>query len=191
MPRGALDGVCVGSIGPAARSSDVDPNPRSAVINFGEDVHRGYKQYAAFTSIDFDIIPKVLTLTGGTRYYHYNEYELGTQYLGNCTNVPIWPIYGGGNIIDAEHDATYHGFKSRGNLTWHITPDAMVYYTFSQGFRPGGFNRFSQPALRPGADVRQRRRHPPPALRRPPAPALLPRPALTSSRTRSATRRTR
>jgi len=25
----------------------------------------------------------------------------------------------------------------------HITPDAMVYYTFSQGFRPGGFNRTS------------------------------------------------
>ena len=39
------------------------------------------------------------------------------------------------------HDATYSGFKSRGNLTWHITPDAMVYYTFSQGFRPGAFNR--------------------------------------------------
>jgi iron complex outermembrane receptor protein len=34
-----------------------------------------------------------------------------------------------------------HGFKSRGNLTWHITPDIMAYYTFSQGFRPGGFNR--------------------------------------------------
>ncbi len=33
------------------------------------------------------------------------------------------------------------GFRSRGNLTWHITPDIMAYYTFSQGFRPGGFNR--------------------------------------------------
>jgi iron complex outermembrane receptor protein len=26
-------------------------------------------------------------------------------------------------------------------LTWHITPDVMAYYTFSQGFRPGGFNQ--------------------------------------------------
>ena len=33
------------------------------------------------------------------------------------------------------------GFKSRANLTWHITPDIMAYYTYSQGFRPGGFNR--------------------------------------------------
>ena len=36
---------------------------------------------------------------------------------------------------------TYSGFKSRGNLTWHVTQDAMVYYTFSQGFRPGAGNR--------------------------------------------------
>jgi iron complex outermembrane receptor protein len=33
--------------------------------------------------------------------------------------------------------------KSRGNLTWHITPDIMAYYTYSEGFRPGGFNRTS------------------------------------------------
>lgn len=30
---------------------------------------------------------------------------------------------------------------NRANLTWHVTPDVMAYYTFSQGFRPGGFNR--------------------------------------------------
>jgi len=35
----------------------------------------------------------------------------------------------------------YTGFKSRGNLTWHMTPDAMLYYTYSQGYRPGAFNR--------------------------------------------------
>jgi len=27
--------------------------------------------------------------------------------------------------------------RDRGNLTWHITPDTMVYYTFSQGFPTG------------------------------------------------------
>ncbi len=29
------------------------------------------------------------------------------------------------------------------NLTWHFMPDALAYFTWSQGFRPGGFNRFS------------------------------------------------
>jgi iron complex outermembrane receptor protein len=47
----------------------------------------------------------------------------------------------GGKLTDATHDATYSGFKSRGNLTWHVTQDAMLYYTFSQGFRPGAGNR--------------------------------------------------
>jgi len=140
---GLPNGVCVGSIGPVPASYDIDPNPRSSTINFGEDERRGYSQYAFFTSWDVDLIPKVLTLTGGTRYYHYNEYEYGTRYLGNCVNTAVCsPIYGGGNIISPP-GASYHGFRSRGNLTWHITPDAMVYYTFSQGFRPGGFNRFS------------------------------------------------
>ena len=36
---------------------------------------------------------------------------------------------------------TYSGFKSRANLCWKITDDALLYYTWSQGFRPGGFNR--------------------------------------------------
>ena len=46
--------------------------------------------------------------------------------------------------IDAENLHTkYKGFKSRANLTWHIMPDALVYYTWSQGFRPGAFNRNS------------------------------------------------
>ena len=34
---------------------------------FGEDVMRGYRQTAVFGSADFDIIPKVLTVTAGTR----------------------------------------------------------------------------------------------------------------------------
>ena len=47
------------------------------------------------------------------------------------------------DIDAADLHTTYKGFKSRGNITWHFLPDALVYYTWSQGFRPGGFNRFS------------------------------------------------
>jgi len=68
---------------------------------------------------------------------------VGSKYttpLG-CTDVANG-CYAGATSINGEHEhAVYHGFKSRGNLTWHITPDVLLYYTFSQGFRPGGFNR--------------------------------------------------
>ena len=39
------------------------------------------------------------------------------------------------------NNSTYSGFRSRANLSWHITEDMLLYYTWSQGFRPGGFNR--------------------------------------------------
>jgi len=110
---------------------------------FGENAKRGYKQEAAFGSMSYDIIPDVLTATAGTRYYHYSEYETGTEFYTTSAqvNVPNGTYVGDDTVINSH--TTYHGFKSNANLTWHITPDAMVYYTFSQGFRPGGFNRTS------------------------------------------------
>jgi outer membrane receptor protein involved in Fe transport len=134
---------CVANVGPLPGTTASDPSVRNDNTAYGEDVHRGYKQTAFFTSIDFDLIPKVLTLTGGTRFYHYTEFELGSKYTTGtaCTDVPNG-CYAGVTSIDAEHEHKgYHGFKSRGNLTWHISSDILAYYTFSQGFRPGGFNR--------------------------------------------------
>jgi outer membrane receptor protein involved in Fe transport len=55
---------------------------------------------------------------------------------GGCHNPAYSYNLNANNLRDTES-----GFKSRGNLTWHITPDIMVYYTYSQGFRPGGFNQ--------------------------------------------------
>jgi iron complex outermembrane recepter protein len=137
--------VCVANVGPIPGSTANDPSLRSDSTAFGEDIHRGYGQTAFFGSADFDIIPKVLTLTAGTRWYHYTEYELGSKYETGfaCENI-AGPCYGDTKNIDAENEHKgYHGFKSRVNLTWHITPDLMAYYTHSEGFRPGGFNRTS------------------------------------------------
>ncbi|OOG43631.1 TonB-dependent receptor [Rhodanobacter sp. C05] len=110
---------------------------------FGENAQRGYKQEAAFGSVSYDIIPDVLTATAGTRYYHYSEWETGTEFYTTSAqvNVPNGTYVGDDTVINSH--TTYNGFKSNANLTWHITPDTMVYYTYSQGFRPGGFNRTS------------------------------------------------
>jgi iron complex outermembrane recepter protein len=136
--------VCVANVTTAPGSTANDPGQRSDATAFGEDTQRGYDQFAAFVSFDFDIIPHVLTVTGGTRYYDYSEYLVGSQYATTtgCLNVPNGQCAGGVVDIDAAHDRShYHGFKSRANITWHITPDILTYFTFSQGFRPGGFNR--------------------------------------------------
>ena len=108
---------------------------------FGENAQRGYRQEAAFGSVSYDIIPDALTATVGTRYYHYDEWQRGTEFYTTtaAVNVPNGTYVGDDTVMN--YKKSYHGFKSRANLVWHISPDAMVYYTFSQGFRPGGFNR--------------------------------------------------
>ncbi len=136
--------TCVANVATAPGSTASDPGVRGDTTAFGEDAQRGYKQTAFFASVDYDLIPKVLTITGGTRYYTYSEFETGSQYgTGEgCVDVPNGGCVGGQHNIDqANLRKTYNGFKSRGNLTWHVTPDTMVYYTYSQGFRPGAFNR--------------------------------------------------
>ncbi len=138
---------CIPSVGPVPGFPANNPNTRDVQQTaFGEDVQRGYSQTAFFGSIDYDLIPKVLTATVGTRYFHYQDFEQGSEFYsygeakyidmpnGSCTAA-------GGCGFGINLNQTESGFRSRANLTWHITPDAMVYYTFSQGFRPGGFNR--------------------------------------------------
>jgi outer membrane receptor protein involved in Fe transport len=135
---------CVANVRTAPGSTATDPGIRNDNTAFGEDAQRGYKQTALFGSIDFDLLPKVLTATFGTRYYHYSDFETGSQYGTNtsCVDVPNGDCSGGMHNINAENlSTTYHGFRSRANLTWHVTSDIMAYYTWSQGFRPGGFNR--------------------------------------------------
>ncbi len=136
---------CVSAVGPVPGNYAGDPSLREGTNTaFGEDAQRGYKQTAFFTSIDVDLIPKTLTLTGGTRYFRYDEFEEGSEYYTSTSanNIANGACIAAGNCgFGINKEKTDTGTRSRGNLTWHITPDYMVYGTFSQGFRPGGFNR--------------------------------------------------
>ncbi len=155
------------------------PEVRNANTGFFDDVQRGYKQKAAFLSVDFDLIPKVLTLTGGTRYFKFEEYanggDVGSFYCkfyggsvaksftpcsttnnngfnhqfyqgatffnpGNQSGGSAYGPYGT-NLTGSKRDES--GTRSRVNLSWKVTDAALLYYTFSQGYRPGGFNRGS------------------------------------------------
>jgi iron complex outermembrane receptor protein len=135
---------CLTNVGPAVGSSVNNPaTVRGDNVGFFNDVQRGYKQRAFFTSLDFDIVPKVLTVTAGTRYYHFDNDEKGAV-TGSffCYEAGLAPCLNYATNVDAENlQTTYKGFKSRANLTWHIRPQVFAYYTWSQGFRAGAFNR--------------------------------------------------
>jgi outer membrane receptor protein involved in Fe transport len=128
-----------------------NPNERNANTGFFDDFQRGYTQKAAFGSVDFELVPKTLTLTLGTRYYKIDNHTYGgdvgsfyckafspTTYFGPCLTP-----YGTDLNTQNPNSLTAKGFKSRGNLSWKVMDNFLVYYTWSQGFRPGGFNRGS------------------------------------------------
>ena len=144
---GAGNTNCLSNVGTFPGTYVQNPGVQGNNTSFYQDQYRQTKQTAFFASGDFDIIPKVLTLTAGTRHFLFQNdmqgsvlssfgcFEAGVP-AGGCHN----PLYSYNLNTDNLRD-TESGFKSRGNITWHITPDVMVYYTYSQGFRPGGFNQ--------------------------------------------------
>ncbi len=136
---------CFTDIGTAPGSTVVNPGVQGSNTSFYQDTTRTTKQTAFFASFDVDLIPKVLTITAGTRHFKFDNSSAGSVSgsfacfeqgvpAGGCLNDNY-------NLNSQNLKDTESGFKSRGNITWHLTPDLMLYYTFSQGFRPGGFNQ--------------------------------------------------
>jgi iron complex outermembrane recepter protein len=131
-----------------------NPNIRPPGDGFFDDITRGYTQRAAYASVDIDLIPQRLTLTAGTRYSRTDTSEVGSDVgsAGGCytgADAPPGPMVPNPCVnhsnfinINAERlDRTFSGLRSRANLSWKVTEDALLYYTWSQGFRAGGFNR--------------------------------------------------
>jgi len=126
-----------------------NPNVRPPGDGFFNDITRGYRQRAAYASVDVEFIPKTLTLTAGTRYSRTDTSEFGSSVGSTGCGLIDFPMApnpclnssGFVNLDSQGLNKTYSGFKSRANLSWKITEDALLYYTWSQGFRAGGFNR--------------------------------------------------
>ncbi len=131
---------------------------RNANVGFFDDFQRTFIQKAAYASVSYDIVPKKLTVTGGIRYFDMYNREVGgdvgsfyckqfsaTSYFGPCL-TPYGTDFGNPNS-EPVNSFVETGKRGRANLSWHIRPGVMVYYTYSQGFRPGGFNRGSSQHL--------------------------------------------
>ncbi|HEV2230324.1 MAG TPA: TonB-dependent receptor [Steroidobacteraceae bacterium] len=137
---------CLSNVGTFPGSTVRDPGVQTDNTSFYQDQVRETKQLAEFVSLDYDLIPKVLTLTAGTRHFRFDNSMAGSVLSSfGCFEGGIPPggcMSGSSFNLNAENlSDSESGFKSRANLTWHVTPDAMLYYTWSQGFRPGGFNQ--------------------------------------------------
>jgi outer membrane receptor protein involved in Fe transport len=105
------------------------------------------RDYAAFGEVAWDITPQ-LTLTGGARVYRYKNSLVGffgysagfSSRTGEaaCFAPAIVPGSPCTNVNKTSKDTDW---LQRVNLTYKFNDDALVYATFSRGFRPGGVNR--------------------------------------------------
>jgi iron complex outermembrane recepter protein len=148
---------------------------------FVNTILRKDRQFAIYGEASFDIIPEKLTITGGARYYNERASMEGgssTSFTGsvrdscntvntapsglttcNYTPRPVAPTSLAASAVLSTNlagisPAKYTGVIFKGNLTYKINPTSLVYFTYSEGFRPGGFNRkgcnaavAAQPAL--------------------------------------------
>ncbi len=114
------------------------------------DEQRVDRDQAAFAQVTWDINSQ-WALTGGLRYYKYDNslegfFGYGAGYSSHtgeaaCFAPAIPAGIPGAPCENFSKEVSGTGTVPRVNLTYKITPDAMVYATYSKGFRPGGVNR--------------------------------------------------
>ncbi len=80
VPSCTADGQagCFANIGTAPGASVANPGVQADNLSFYQDTMRDTKQTAFFASVDFDLIPKVLTLTLGTRHFRFQNSSAGS-----------------------------------------------------------------------------------------------------------------
>ena len=113
------------------------------------DEQRVDRDRAAFGQLTYDITQQ-LSVTAGVRFYKYdnsligfygfNRTFSGSEGVATCSVPPVSIVKNSPcTDLDARTSATGH--VPRVNVSYKITPEAMVYATYSKGFRPGGVNR--------------------------------------------------
>ncbi len=115
------------------------------------DEQRVDRDQAAFAQVTWDINQK-LSVTGGYRYFKTDNSLAG--FYGYSSNAQNWfgfgpgmnacfegPTIAGNPCSNLDKEVKESGHVPRANITYKFTPDAMLYATYSKGFRPGGVNR--------------------------------------------------
>jgi iron complex outermembrane recepter protein len=119
------------------------------------DEQRVDRDKAIFAQATWDITSH-WQLNAGLRYFTYDntlEGFFGYSYnypfssgMKHCFGPPSTPY---APCTDLDNRVTGSGNVPLANATYKFTPDALVYATFSEGFRPGGVNRTAEVGIGP------------------------------------------
>lgn len=111
--------------------------------------YRVDRDYAVFGELTADVTDK-LAVTFGSRVYKYDNSLVGFfgYSAGYSSRTGVAACFGpaivsGSPCTNLDKSTKDTGFLHKINVTYKITPDALVYFTTSRGYRPGGINRRS------------------------------------------------
>lgn len=129
---------------PISTANNINPNTRPAGVAFFNDITRTEEQIAFFGEFSYDISDR-LTATLGLRYYNLESDFTGSSNFANgifsgsldYDSGRDYDVSGGHTDEPMEQD----GFIPKLNLSYFLADNILLYGTYSEGFRPGGFNR--------------------------------------------------
>jgi iron complex outermembrane recepter protein len=93
-------------------------------------------QNAEFGELSWNFTPDIKA-TVGARHYHYSLSQTNTEF-------GVFTVNGGVGNYDPYNTGasnTASGTDPKFDLSWNVTPDAMLYATIAKGFRLGGVNQ--------------------------------------------------
>jgi outer membrane receptor protein involved in Fe transport len=137
---------------PISTSTIFNPNTRAPGITFINDAIKTEEQFAAFGEVTFHVTDAI-ALTAGARYY---DIESSLRGSSSFVTLPEYDPATGDVIlpfVDGDDGRSYDALFAddlplkesdtilKGSVAYTPTDDLLFFVTYSEGFRPGGFNR--------------------------------------------------
>lgn len=126
---------------PISTSTQFISGPRAPGTTFVNDAIKSEKQFAVFGELKYQIVEDLVAASFGARYYDIESRLVGSS------NFATFGATDGDDGVD--FDALFGpvspleetGTVFKGTLEVTPTSDILLYAAYSEGFRPGGFNR--------------------------------------------------
>jgi iron complex outermembrane recepter protein len=97
------------------------------------------KSRAAFAQVDYHLTD-ALKITAGARYTADNKAMNGNFAVSSYATAPaIGPTFPGFPFI-VHVDPTFSAVTPKASIDWQATANALLYFTYSQGYKSGGSN---------------------------------------------------
>ncbi|NNJ72083.1 MAG: TonB-dependent receptor [Enterobacterales bacterium] len=125
---------------PLSTANSINPNPRAPGVAFFNDITRTEEQIAVFGEMAYDFTEN-FSATLGLRWYEIESDFTGSS---NFANTGVDGDSGRDYDLSGGHSdqpLVIDDIITKVNVSYKIDSDIMIYGTYSEGFRPGGFNR--------------------------------------------------